>query len=473
MSLTNDAVTVFKNTFLSVIHKPEAKSDEPPLLEQSSPPTAPNLLDQGLLAVARDSADIRRNHDAILTKTATLSTLQEDLLTVFDQAYLALEQLAEARSQLAKAEVVTKFEREARETAAQRLGSMTASYHQSVSELEKLRPETKRLESSLRQTSEKLAHQEQEAATLAEQLNEARAEIERKRADELKARREHEAVNAELASGNSFISQKITEISQLNERCEIAEQGARASARALDESRSQAASALVRLDEERVNLASAQSRIAALETQLRDLTEKFSLARATWSQEAERFNDTISHLKDDLAQACGRDEAHQRLLAAAQTDLGALRRNRSELETQLAESQTSLAQLLTRTENAESARDALINELSTSKRLHQSLLRRVKPMISALREKNAESIKLSATLGDFERRFFTYQTETGETIRTLQEKETHLVAELETERARRVVAEGALAIDRSFRPIETQRKRNDPDTRPQAPGNRQ
>ena len=53
-----------------------------------------------------------------------------------------------------------------------------------------------------------------------------------------------------------------------------------------------------------------------------------------------------------------------------------------------------------------------------------------------------------------ERRFLTYQSEAGDTIRTLQDRETQLVADLEAERARRVVAEGALAIDRSFRPLE-------------------
>ena len=49
----------------------------------------------------------------------------------------------------------------------------------------------------------------------------------------------------------------------------------------------------------------------------------------------------------------------------------------------------------------------------------------------------------------------------GATIRHLQDKETHLVADLEAERARRVVAEGSLAIDRSFRPSEAHRGRGE------------
>jgi chromosome segregation ATPase len=464
MSLTNDAVNVFRNTLLSVIQKPEAKLPAPPeepLMEQPSPPTAPTLLEQSLLAVARDSADIRRDHDAILTKAAALGTLQEDLLAVFDRAYQALEQLAEARSQLSKAEAVAKFEREAREAAAQRLASMTASYHQSVSEVERLRPETRRLETSLSQTSERLARVEAENGTLAEQLAETKAEIERKISQEALARRDLEAAKTELAAANAYAAQKIAEMSQLHERCEIAEQAARASTRALEESRGECANALVRLDEERVNLASAESRVTALETQLRDLGDKFSAAGAAWSQEAERFNETVARLKDELAQANGRDEAHQRLLASAQSELAALRRQCGDLESQLGESRLNASQLLTRAEGSEAARDAMAADLATSKRLHQSLMRRVKPMIAALREKNAESVKLAATLSDMERRFLNYQADAGETIRVLQDREMQLVADLEAERARRVVAEGSLAIDRSFRQTETQRKTPD------------
>jgi chromosome segregation ATPase len=338
---------------------------------------------------------------------------------------------------------------------------MTASYHQTVSELEKLRPEAKRLETSLRQTSDRLAQFETENASLNDQLNEAKTEIERKSVLEAAARREHEAAKAELAATNAYVAQKITEISQLQQRCEIAEQAARASARALEESRSECANALVRLDEERVELASAQSYITAQETQLRELGDKFSAARAGWSQEAERFNETVGRLKDELAQSIGRDEAHQRLLSAAQADVAALRKQQGDLEAALAESRLDASQLLARAVAGEAARDQVAEDLSTSKRLHQSLLRRVKPMITALRERNAEGVKLASTLAEMERRFLAYQSEAGETINSLQARETQLVADLETERARRVVAEGSLAIDRSFRPIETQRKKSD------------
>lgn len=464
MSLTNDAVNALKNTFLPKTQKQELKAPEPPMIVETSPSTAPTLLEQSLLAVAQESADIRRNHDVILTKAATLNTLQEDLLEAFDRAYQALEHLAEARSQLAKAEAVAKFEHDAREVAAQRLAGMTASYHQATSELERLRPEVKRLEAVLLQTNERFMHSEAEAAQLTEHLETTKAEIESVRSDEAAVRRELEATKTELNSANRFIAQKVGEISTLHERCEIAEQTARASGRALEEARGECAGALVRLDEERVNMASAQSRIAALETQLRDLGEKFSSARAAWSLEAERFNETVGRLKDDLGQACGRDEAHQRLLATAQAELATARGRVAELEAQLAETQLAASELMTRTETGEAARDQFANKFALSKRLQQSMLRRVKPMIGALREKNAESVKLNATLADFERRFLTYQSEAGDTIRTLQEKELQLVAELEAERARRVVAEGALAIDRSFRPIEMHRKKNEPET---------
>ena len=99
MSLTQDAVTAFKNTFRGAGPKPDIKALEPALIEEESPPTAPSLTEQSLLDVARDSADIRRSHDAILAKAHFLATLQDDLLEAFDRAYQAIEQLAESRSQ--------------------------------------------------------------------------------------------------------------------------------------------------------------------------------------------------------------------------------------------------------------------------------------------------------------------------------------------------------------------------------------
>ncbi len=185
------------------------------------------------------------------------------------------------------------------------------------------------------------------------------------------------------------------------------------------------------------------------------------------------MNEAVARLQDELAQAQGREEAHQRLLGAAQADLGALRGKNGEIEGQLGETRLLAHQSLARAVNAETERDNLANELGGSKRLHKSLLRRVKPMIGALRERNAESVKLTATLADFERRFRAYQSEGAETIRVLQDKETHLIAELETERARRVVAEGALAIDRSFRPTESHRRKKDQEREgPPLPGSR-
>ncbi|HXT07350.1 MAG TPA: hypothetical protein VN715_10485 [Roseiarcus sp.] len=79
----------------------------------------------------------------------------------------------------------------------------------------------------------------------------------------------------------------------------------------------------------------------------------------------------------------------------------------------LSEAQLAAGELLARAESAEQSRDEIAKNLALSKRLQQSMLRRVQPMIGALREKGAESARLSDTLSDFERRFLTYQTETG------------------------------------------------------------
>jgi len=459
MSLTNDAVKVFKNTIFFVTQRHDVRDHSPLLIDPPAlAPSAP-MMDESLLAVARDSADIRREHDTILAKASMLSTLQNELHAAFDRAYHALDDLGEARSQLAKAERTAKFERDAREAVSERLASTTSDYHRTVSEVERLRPEVRRLDNALGQANARISEMEADQTSLNAAFDDARNEIERRRAEEAQLRREHDAANVELASANAYIAQKINEIGQLHERCEIAEQSARASARALDEARHEAANALARLDEERVALASSESRIAALEAQLRELTDKFSIARSVWTQDSERANEIISRLKEDLAQAGGRDEALQRLLTASQSETNLLRRQGSELEGQLSELRIKLSQTHARAETAESVRDHLRADLLNSRNLHQSLLRRVKPLIASLRDKAAESAKLSSTLADFERRFAAYQAETGAAIKHLQDKETHLVADLEAERARRVVAEGALAIDRSFRPSDAHRSR--------------
>lgn len=469
MSLTHDAVSAFKNRFLSAIHGHGDPPAEVGVGVEGSSSAARDASEQGLLAVAHDGSEMHHTHNAILSKVALLTTLQDDLLKTFDRAYLTLEQLAEARTQLARAEAIAKFQHEERESAARRLASMTESYHQTVGELEKLRPETNRLESESRQANEKLTRLEADNSALSEQLLEARAHIERVLSEVAQVRSEHDVVKADLVSTNAYLEQMHAEAAQLRGRCEIAEQSARASVRALDGARSERAAALSQLDEKRVSLASAQSRIAALQTQLSELEDKFSEARAVWSQESERFNDSISRLNSELAQAEGRDEAHQRLLSAAQADLGSLRNQCGDLGNQLAQAKLTAGQTLVRAQTAEASRDQLAGDLATSKRLHQSLLRRVKPLIDGLRKKNAENIKLERTLADFEKRFETFQSETTESIRVLQDREAALVAELEVERARRVVAQGALAIDREMRTIDTNSLKTDNGTGANAP----
>ena len=125
MSLTDDAVKVFKNTLMFVKHKPDGREAPPMMIEPPHLDPPPPMMDESLLAVARDSADIRREHDSILAKTSVLASLQGELHAAFDRAYQALADLAEARSLLAKAERSAKFERDARESVSERLAATT------------------------------------------------------------------------------------------------------------------------------------------------------------------------------------------------------------------------------------------------------------------------------------------------------------------------------------------------------------
>ena len=67
MSLTNDAVKVFKNTIFFVTHRHDLKDNSPLLIDPPELSPSVAMMDEGLLAVARDSADIGSPWDPVDT----------------------------------------------------------------------------------------------------------------------------------------------------------------------------------------------------------------------------------------------------------------------------------------------------------------------------------------------------------------------------------------------------------------------
>ena len=81
-------------------------------------------------------------------------------------------------------------------------------------------------------------------------------------------------------------------------------------------------------------------------------------------------------------------------------------------------------------------------------------MRRVKPLIAALRQKKTELSQMALRIEDLEGRFDSRRLELESVIEQLQEKMTVLIEDLEAERSRRILAEGALGLDRDKRVAE-------------------
>jgi hypothetical protein len=69
-----------------------------------------------LLAVGRETEEVRRFQEAIVRKASRFGSLQDDLSQVLAQTSCILEDLEQTKSELAKRDALGKFEREARDT---------------------------------------------------------------------------------------------------------------------------------------------------------------------------------------------------------------------------------------------------------------------------------------------------------------------------------------------------------------------
>lgn len=453
MSLTTDAVSALKSRLFSVTNRPDGP-DAGALVASIVAPAGPeiNLMgDDGLMAVGRDSANIRDLHDAILRKASLLTTLQDDLYLAFERTYGALDQLADARSQLAQAEAVAHVEKEARETTQQRMRELSETGQRTTSELEKMRIENKRLVSALHQVEEKARKLETENASLSETLAQTQAELEHHREQGDLQTKEIEALRAELQFADQIITVRSTELMQAVQRSEIAEQTVRSLNSSLEEVRVEAAMLGTSLEDERISLASANSRLASLDAQLRDVGESAAQARALAQTEGDKLRRQITELKGQLSQTEGLEQLQRQLLAQSQAEQQSQREKLNSLDRRLAEAELAADQAMQRAANAEAARLRIEKEIASSKKTQKSLLRRVKPLISALRDRTATAAELTAVVAELEERQQAAQRDGQALIEQMQEREAGLVAQLEAERVRRIVSEGALAIDRSLR----------------------
>ena len=406
---------------------------------------------QFLSAVGRENEEVRRRHESIIRKASLLSSLEDDLSEVFDHTSQILDDLEQTKSELAKREAIGKFEREANEAALQRIKELSEAQERTRSELDLLRPEMQRLSVLAGEAEVRIAQHEADGATLRDQLASANRDLAKQRELTRYGVQELEAARAELKMADLVIGQRNADVGDSAQRLEIAEKTISSLNAALAESQNGLARCITDLEDARVGLDASRNRIVNLESELHDFQQEHTRMRGLWQREADQHRADVAGLQVQLDQATGIGEVHARLLAEARVELRAGADALKRTERRALEAELAVDQGAQKLQAVEAARDSAHADHAMTKSQQRNLVRRVKPLIAALREKQIEARKLALQIEDLESRLDVRGRELEALNLNSETRLRALIEELEAERSRRILAEGALGLDRDTR----------------------
>jgi hypothetical protein len=145
---------------------------------------------------------------------------------------------------------------------------------------------------------------------------------------------------------------------------------------------------------------------------------------------------------------------HERLLAELRLELQARNDQLKQTERRALDSAMTAEQSAQKLLAAEAELDKTLAGNISSRAQRRAMMRRVKPLIAALRQKKTELSQMALRIDGLEGRFDSRRLELEAIIEQAQEKMTGLIEDLEAERSRRILAEGALGLDRDKRVAE-------------------
>jgi hypothetical protein len=440
------------------------------LSDAASDPAAPSADDAGndgasaevaapgdmqfLSAVGRETEEVRRRQETIIRKANWLGSLEDDLAEVFAHTSQLLADLEQTKSELAKREAVGKLEREARDGAVQQNKELNEHFERTQSELDLLRPEMSRLANAVDEAESRIQHLESDGAHLREQLAELNRGLVKQRELTRFAEQELDAARSELKSSDLLLAQRVTEVAEIGQRAEIADQNIRSLNVALAESQGALAHALTDLEDARIGLDTSRNRIVNLESELQDFQQGHTHMRSLWQREADQHNTDVAALRTQLDQATGVAGVHERLLTDVRLELQARSDDLKQTERRALDAELAVEQGAERLLAAEASLGKALADQTKARSQQKTLVRRVKPLIGALREKQNESRQMTLRVEDMESRIEAKGREMIALTEQLEGRLTALTEELEAERSRRVLAEGALGVDRDKRAAE-------------------
>ena len=413
--------------------------------------TAAGAGDAALSVVGRENEALRRRHEEILDSLRSLALVEDEVAETFKRAETLFDELAKAKSELARAEAVGRVEREARDAALARNAELGQTFERTRSELETVRAEAQRLAAALTQREAEAKKLEKDNAALAE--HSARVDDERAAAlDRVRlGEQDLAAARGELGAADSDRARLEHDLAAALERVAIAERATAAIELQFEEARATNVRLASELTEERSQHGALRNHARAIETELETLQQEHARTRMDAQRDSAAAQDQIAALTAKLTHAEAIEAVRERILQDLQQDAAEKAALLTGAERAARESDLSARQADEMRQAADKARENAESQLAAVRASQKRMLARVSPLIAALRERTNVANSRAAMIVELETRLEARVREAGGAMHMAEARTTMLTAELETERSRRLLAEGALNDDRARR----------------------
>ena len=407
--------------------------------------------DQFLSEIGRENEVVRREHESVVSKVKALLALEDDIARVFARTDAIMDDLEVTKSELAKREALGRFEREARDAAVLRANGLAEERERLCSDLELSRSEATRVADALRTAEARLQDIDIQIVTLRDDLAITGRDLALQCDTAHYALQDLEAVRAELKLADQLAARRGTEIAESEQRLAIADQLAHSLGLGLAEAQNALAQSRTDADDLSVGLETSRHRISNLESELQTRQQEHAQMRGLWQGEADQHRADVAALQTELDKARAVAGVHERLLEELRAEAEGTGDALKQAERRALEAETAADHNHRKLLAAETARDSAQASFAAAKSQQKVLVRRVKPLITALRAKQAEAHQSAERTADLESRLEAKTRETVSLAGALEQRLTSMIAELEAEKSRRILAEGALSSDRHTR----------------------
>ena len=303
----------------------------------------------------------------------------------------------------------------------QRNGDLSQQYERTRSELDAASANVQRLAAALQKAEAEAKGLDQNKADLTERLK--KAEIDHAAAKEAARLAESDlaVLRADLEATDLRLAQIHAELATALQGQEIASERADAIERQLEVSRAQAVQMDAELTREKDALSSSRQRERALDGDLSAAHEELAKHRVDSQAEIMAAREQIATLTGKLTHAEAIEAVRDRMLQDMQAERANWDERRTAAERSARESELAARQATEMRTAAEDERAKAETALADARASQKRMLRRVTPLIGALRERTQEAAARSVTITQLEARLEARAREMNDAIQAADE----------------------------------------------------